>query len=547
MPCRQTSRAQHKVTRCSANGRFFSVNGRVLLAPSIYSMGMNLIRLICPICLLLLASINVALAQLAVKIKPDVVVCPVLESQAPADIRSPAPDFSAPHCRTQKVGNIEPQGKELWLQAELSVPAGMLDEMQPLALFISAKMSSQVYLNGEFIGQNGTPGSDRRTEFPGRMDALFYVPRSAINEGRNQLVMRVSSHLGFLQLNQPIHWIRLGTYQDPTAERLEHYWPTLFPFGVLFLGALCFGLLAIIQRRGWHTAFLPLMSLFAAGQLCFEVSRGLVPYLYPFQETRIVMILVFALGFGLSLLAHTLTSLTLTNKKAWFTAGVIFTLMIVWVTPGFDGKSAMAIGIPVLLSLVFASYLMLRKRQQANNLVVALSAFLLIVLLAPGPFLDIYFFYVVAGFLAVLFVQQIRAYADERETRVREQARADKLQLIIDQNESDAEQRTLSVNSANKSELVVIADIAYCKGAGDYVELVLKAGNTVLHNDSLNELEQILPPTFLRAHRSYIVNTALISSLQRTTSGTGILTLKNDETVPVSRRIMPQVKERMTN
>jgi hypothetical protein len=508
---------------------------------------MNLFRLLCPLCLLLLSNSNVAFAQLAIHVEPDTIVCPVQKTSSPMAIRSPIPDFNARYCHTVKIWKVRPQGKEIWLRAALNITAEELEQLQPLALFISAKMSSQVYLNGKYIGQNGTPSSDRKTEFPGRMDAFIYVPRSIINEGQNELVMRVSSHFGFLELNRPIHWIGLDTYQDPTAERLKHYWPTLFPFGVLLLGAICFGLLAIIQRRGWHTAFLPLMSLFAAGQLCFEVSRGLVAYLYPFQETRLVIILLFAFGFGLSLLAHTLTFLTLNNRKTWFVFGAIVTFLMISISPGFDGKSTIAIGIPVLLSLALASYLMLKKLQNPNNLVLALSSFLLVLLLAPGPFLDIYFFYVVAGFLAILFVQQIRVYAHELETRVHEQARADKLQLIIDQNQSDTEPFTLSVNSTNKSELLAISDIAYCKGAGDYVELVLKAGNTVLHSDSLNELEQSLPPSFLRAHRSYIVNTALIASLQRTTSGTGILTLKNGDTVPVSRRIMPQVKERLIN
>lgn len=99
--------------------------------------------------------------------------------------------------------------------------------------------------------------------------------------------------------------------------------------------------------------------------------------------------------------------------------------------------------------------------------------------------------------MAMLFVHQVLIYSDEREARVREQARADKLQLIIDQNQVDSGPRTLSVNSANKSELVQIANIAYCKGAP-----ALLTGNKVLHSDSPNQLEQFLPPIFLRAHRS---------------------------------------------
>lgn len=523
------------------------MNGRVLLVASIYSMCMNSIRIVCSLCLLLLVGVKTSFAQVAIHIEPDVVICPVQDEPTSATIDGPVPDFDDPQCSTAKFWEVDPQDTEIWLKGTLVVPASGLEALQPLGLFISAKMSSEVYLNNELIGRNGMPGSDRRTEFPGRMDAYLFVPRSVIREGANELVIRASSHLGVLHLSQSIHWIGLDTYQDPTTGRLEHYWPSLFPFGVLFLGALCFGLLAIIQRRGWQTAFLPLMSLCAAGQLCFEVSRGLVAYLYPFQETRLIMILVFAVGFGLSLLAHTLTLLAINKKQLWFAAGAALTLLAVVLTPGFDSKSTLAMLVPTLLCLILASYLTISKRQAVGNLMAALGGFMLILLLAPGAFLDIYFFYIVAGFLAMLFVQQVMVYANEREARVREQARADKLQLIIDQNEVEAGQQTLSVSSANKAELVTVTGIAYCKGAGDYVELVLVTGDTVLHNDSLNDLEQNLPSTFLRVHRSYIVNTALISSLERKASGTGVVKLKNGQSVPVSRRIMPNVKERLVS
>jgi hypothetical protein len=508
---------------------------------------MKSIRILYLLCLWLLVGVAESKARVAINIESDVVVCPAQNTSIAANLNSPAPDFDSPQCHVAKFWKVNPQGKELWLKARLLVPNGQLDSKQPLGLFIAAKMSSEVYLNNQLIGHNGMPASDRDTEFPGRMDAYLFVPLSAINEGPNELIMRVSSHLGFLNLSQSIHWIGIDTYQDPTAERLEHYWPSLLPFGVLFLGALCFGLLAIIQRRGWQTAFLPLMSLFAAGQLCFEVSRGLVAYLYPFHETRLIMILVFAVGFGLCLLAHVLTALTIRKKALLFAVGAVLTFITLVLTPGFDGKSSSAIAVPAALSLILTTYLMVRKRQQAASLTLALGGFIVILVLAPGAFLDIYFFYIVASFLAMLFVQQVLIYANEREARVQEQARGDKLQLIIDQNQAERARQTLSVSSSNKSELISVADIAYCKGAGDYVELVLLSGNTVLHNDSLNDLEQNLPSTFLRVHRSYIVNTALISSLDRKSSGTGEIVLSNGQRVPVSRRIMPNVKQRLVS
>ena len=73
-------------------------------------------------------------------------------------------------------------------------------------------------------------------------------------------------------------------------------------------------------------------------------------------------------------------------------------------------------------------------------------------------------------------------------------------------------------------------------------ELHFADGGKRLHSGSLNELEAELPPAFLRVHRSHIVNTAFVESLQREPSGVGRLRMTTGEFVPVSRRIMPTVR-----
>jgi DNA-binding LytR/AlgR family response regulator len=119
------------------------------------------------------------------------------------------------------------------------------------------------------------------------------------------------------------------------------------------------------------------------------------------------------------------------------------------------------------------------------------------------------------------------------------------VQLIIDQNQTDSRTQTLRINNNNKTELINIANVTYFKGAGDYVEVALTSGEIFLHSDKMTELESNLPSTFLRVHRSYIVNTALITLLERKQTGVGILSLENGETVPVSRRIMPSARDQL--
>jgi len=83
----------------------------------------------------------------------------------------------------------------------------------------------------------------------------------------------------------------------------------------------------------------------------------------------------------------------------------------------------------------------------------------------------------------------------------------------------------------------------------DYVELYLDESRQILFSDNLKELEAQLPTTFLRVHRSYLVNLDYIDSLsskstkqQEVISGGGFLNLRGACEVPISRRIMPQVR-----
>nr|WP_196139578.1 LytTR family DNA-binding domain-containing protein [Aliikangiella sp. G2MR2-5] len=84
-------------------------------------------------------------------------------------------------------------------------------------------------------------------------------------------------------------------------------------------------------------------------------------------------------------------------------------------------------------------------------------------------------------------------------------------------------------------------DIFYCKASGDYVELYLKDKQMKLFSGSLKKLESELPSTFLRVHRSYLVNLDQVQSLISEAGG-GNLIMSNDEQVPVSRRLMPSVR-----
>jgi DNA-binding LytR/AlgR family response regulator len=98
------------------------------------------------------------------------------------------------------------------------------------------------------------------------------------------------------------------------------------------------------------------------------------------------------------------------------------------------------------------------------------------------------------------------------------------------------------VATAGRQHRIATKDVAALSGAGDYVELHLVDGRTMLHSGSLAAFEKELPPLFLRVHRSHIVNLEQITKFVRLPSGVGELHLRNGLLVPVSRRVMPEVR-----
>lgn len=101
---------------------------------------------------------------------------------------------------------------------------------------------------------------------------------------------------------------------------------------------------------------------------------------------------------------------------------------------------------------------------------------------------------------------------------------------------------SLVVRSAGRIDLVSFGDIVALSGADDYVEVVLADGRRFLHDTRLQELEQRLPPGFVRVHRSHIANIAHLRSVRILAGGRRVLVLSGCTEVPVSRGRVSAIK-----
>jgi hypothetical protein len=453
------------------------------------------------------------------------------------------PDFTATDCWTSAVQDINPRNTHIWVKLNIISPQVQPLNNEALVLYITSKMAAEFYLNGQYIGQNGTPNDAKEYEEPGNLDYVILLQQSLLHKERNELIFRASAHHDWLKIGSSLQSIDFRPYASITKGLLIHYSPSVLLLGVFILGGLYFAITGLLNKKRKRECILSVISFFAAAQLITEVYRGFVAYPYPVQDIRLILLTVFSLGFGLSVSFYVL--ITFKVRQIWLTMITISIACLVGIVlfNDYDQKAQVAIITPLILSLIHTGYLSYRGQRRAKLFFFALLSFVVALFVFPSLFLDIIFFYLIAILLFVLFIEQGIVLNRESKARLLEKLRADRLELTLSQAIERDTATHVVIKSAGHIEKISTDTISHCSSADGYTEINLSCGTKLLHNASLAELEEELPQTFLRVHRSHLVNTNFVKHLRRETSGTGSLTLTHDSKIPVSRRIMPKVRK----
>ena len=95
----------------------------------------------------------------------------------------------------------------------------------------------------------------------------------------------------------------------------------------------------------------------------------------------------------------------------------------------------------------------------------------------------------------------------------------------------------LMIRDPGRIRLVDVDEVDLVVGAGNYAELHLLDGRSVLHRETMTSLERQLDPrVFVRIHRSYIVRRTSISELRPNEKGDYSVLLKRGQQITLSRR-----------
>ena len=107
--------------------------------------------------------------------------------------------------------------------------------------------------------------------------------------------------------------------------------------------------------------------------------------------------------------------------------------------------------------------------------------------------------------------------------------------VIETASQSPAQQNRVVVKDGNKIKIIPVHQVHYLEAADDYVKIISNDGN-FLKKRTMSFFEKSLEPfQFVRVHRSYIVNTQLITRIDAYEKDSHLLLLTTDEKIPVSK------------
>jgi two-component system response regulator LytT len=142
--------------------------------------------------------------------------------------------------------------------------------------------------------------------------------------------------------------------------------------------------------------------------------------------------------------------------------------------------------------------------------------------------------FVLVAILYLIVLLQAFVLEFRRSQRAQRQLRE------LEANREKEREGTLSVRANRKQVPVPYSEILYIESLSDYVKLVLQNGEPILTKERISHLDRELPDSFLRIHRSFIINLNQIDAFTREHVQIG------EQELPISRTYKKQAFETLT-
>ncbi len=388
-----------------------------------------------------------------------------------------------------------------------------------LGLYLSGTFSARVYWNDHEVGFKGLPAEEPESESAGPIDAIIHLPVDTVVPGNNIALLELSSHYRQHSLNSIIHGseilpgLRLASYSSEIRRPIGYYATPLLGFVLLLITTFVIVSANICERR---LAMVMAIGLLVAASA--ELFRAFYAYPYGLHMLRLGLVasalMVFTCTLPFYFARRGGFRLPVSGLLALVTAGIAATL---WLGPPQDiVHAALWVCVPASIVLVWRS----PNTTHTDRLfqTSALGCLLLSLSLDKDLFFDQYLYAAMVPLLAAMCRPVAATGSQPRPA-------------------------SLLVSSAGRTRVVDCKDILTIQGAGNYSQIRLSSGETILDDRALKELLTLLPTNFIRAHRSHLVNLDAVHELRSLGAGKYELLLTHQQRCPLSRTHVKSVRE----
>ncbi|WP_412545161.1 LytTR family DNA-binding domain-containing protein [Maricaulis sp. MIT060901] len=386
---------------------------------------------------------------------------------------------------------------------------------------LSGPFAATVYLNGRRVGSEGDAAIDG-LEGEALIDSSHDL--SSARAGTNELMILVSSSKAGLHGHRLLQDLALTPELRPDARQAGYYWAGISLIGLLILIVL--GFAHELMRNGvrWHTGWMLVAAVSLALALSAEISRAIINYPYVFHLPR-----MFVLSLGT--LSAVLTWWIAQRREAGWRVpaamlGSAGMLVLVGMVLGINPDTVTLIGL-ALIALLIAGEMIVRAGLRSaliDPVMAVLLATAIIAIWSPWAFLDNTVFLVLG---LVLMVELVGVFQPGTATETAPVA------------------VTTCLQTESGEKAFILAEVVAIHAAGNYAEFEMEDGQRQLTRGAFNKLMEQLAPSFMRVHRSHIVNMDYATRLQVRPSSRYSLFLGQRREIPVSRSLAGAVRERL--
>ena len=320
--------------------------------------------------------------------------------------------------------------KQYWVQTDFDIRE---TSAAHLGVFVSLLGAYEVYWDGELIGKNGHIGTDRETEEPGNIEAVFLLRPEQLAAGRHTLSIRGSSHHIPESTGAGLFYTFVDKYDTLlTLTYKRATIPMMMSGALLLIGAYCLFLYLTAWREPsylWFSALcLVVLSLYVV-----ESWRGLWGYTYDWHIPRLQMVLALSCLAGLliSLFYADFFKLRSLHKYYWLgiTAGAqIITLVLL---DGYDVRSLYVFMIGISASMVITLQAIMLKRDNARLMLAALVILVAPIYLTPRLYMEQYFFIAFTVLIGFMLYSLTRTFRAKQQQLISSQLSAARLELEL--------------------------------------------------------------------------------------------------------------------